>query len=126
RGQDVVGVALEVGQLVQPLAQLGVGVLQRGPLVTELGRHVVEGHRQPADLVVGDRIDAQVELAARDGVGALGHPLHRPREAAGIWPMRSGRLLSAMRRPSASRMSAYSTSCSAANRATYCSSAVKL
>ena len=83
RVQDVVGVALEVGQLVQPLPQLGVGVLQRAALVAELGGHVVERHRQPPDLVVGDGIDAQVELAARDGVGALGHPLHRSRDAPG-------------------------------------------
>ena len=44
---------------------------------------MIESGGQPADLVVSGRLDAQVELAARDGGGGLGEGLHGARDAPG-------------------------------------------
>ena len=83
RGQDVVRIRLEVGQLLEAVSQLGVRVLEVHALLGELGDHVVEGRREPSDLVVGRRLDPLVPLAARERGGALGQLLHRLGDAAG-------------------------------------------
>jgi hypothetical protein len=77
RGEDVIGVALQIGQLLETAAELGVDVLQRGALTRQLRGHVVEGRRQAPDLVVRGRLDALVQLAARDGDGTVGQLLDR-------------------------------------------------
>src|SRR5262245_4742524 len=77
RGEDAVGVALEVGQLLEPSFELGVRLLQGRPLLVELRRHVVEGHRQSPDLVARRGLDALDELAAGDGAGPRLERLHR-------------------------------------------------
>ena len=55
-----------------------VRLLERRPLLQELGGHVVEGGGEPADLVLGRRLDPLVQLAARDGRGPCGELLDRP------------------------------------------------
>jgi len=83
RGQDVVRVGLEIGEVLEATPQLGVRVLQGHPLLRELAHHVVERDRQPADLVVGRRLDALVPVTARDAGGTFGQLLDRLRDAAG-------------------------------------------
>src|SRR5262249_5301092 len=53
RPEDVVGVTLEVGDLLELPPQAGVRLLQRGPLLEELRGHVIERRREPPDLVLG-------------------------------------------------------------------------
>src|SRR5262245_24611560 len=95
RGKDAVGIALEVGQLLEPSLQLGVRLLQGGALLVELRRHVVEGRRQTPDLVARCRLDALDELAAGDGAGARLERLHRsgdpPRHQRGDDPAQQHR-----------------------------------
>ena len=83
RGQDVVGVRLEIDQLDNVPLELGIRVLERPALLNELHGHVVERRGEPPDLVGGRRLDALRQLASRDGRRALGEPLYRARDASG-------------------------------------------
>ena len=76
RAQDVVRVALEVGQLDELPLQLVVRLLERAPPLGELHRHVIERGREPPDLVGGRSLDARGGLAPRERRGALGELLH--------------------------------------------------
>src|SRR5206468_4184188 len=71
RVHDAVRVTLDVGQLLEPPLELEVDLLQRRALLEELGRHVIEGDGQTADLVEGRGLDALVQLAASDGGGSV-------------------------------------------------------
>jgi len=72
-----------VSELLELSSQAAVSLLQRGSLMQELRRHVVEGRGQTPDLVGRRGLDPLVELAARDGGGALGQLLDRPRDPTG-------------------------------------------
>ena len=72
RAQDVVGVALEVDQLLELLPEPVVRFLQGPPLLQQLHRHVVERGGETAQLVGGRRLDPLIELSARDGGGPFG------------------------------------------------------
>jgi hypothetical protein len=63
-----------------------VRLLQRRPLLEQLGRHVVEGHRQLPDLIEGGRLDPLVQLAPRDG----GRPFRELSHGAGDPPGHQG------------------------------------
>ncbi len=83
RGEDVVGVALELGDFLEALAQLGVGGLEGGALAPQLPGHVVERERELAELVRARGRDPLVELAPGHGLGAGGELPHRARDPAG-------------------------------------------
>ena len=80
--QDAVGVVLELGQLLEPMAKLGVGGLDLGLLVAKLSRHVVEGQGKLADLVLSGGRDLLVELAPGDRLGARRELPNGTRDAA--------------------------------------------
>ena len=79
----MVGVALQVGQLREALAQRRIRRLEVRSLLPELGRHLVEGEGQPTQLVGPSGLDALVQLAARDRRHPVGELAHGPRDAAG-------------------------------------------
>ena len=71
--EDVIGVALEVGELAETPAKFRVGGLERRPpleerraLLVELACHLVERGGELPDLVPGRRLDALDQLAPRD------------------------------------------------------------
>ena len=68
--QDAVRVVLVLGQLLEPMAKLGVGGVDLGLMVAKLSRHVVEGKGKLADLVLSGGRDLLVELAPGDRLGA--------------------------------------------------------
>ena len=70
--QDAVGVVLELGQLLEAMAELGLGGVDFRLMVTKLLCHVVERESELADLVAPRRRDPLVELAAGDGLGTSG------------------------------------------------------
>ena len=81
--EDVIGVALQVGQLREALAQRRVGRLQLRPLPSELRGHLVECHGQPAQLVGPPGLDALVQLPTRDRRDAVGELADRPGDPPG-------------------------------------------
>ena len=81
--EDVVGVALQVGQLREALVQRRVGDLEVRPLLPELRGHLVERERQPAELVGAAGVDALVQLPARDRRDAVGELADRAGDAPG-------------------------------------------
>jgi hypothetical protein len=88
--QDVVGVALQVGQLGEPAAQLAVSGFERPPLLEERGAlvvklpgHVVERGGELHDLVRGGRLDALNQLAPGDCDGPGRELAHGARDPPG-------------------------------------------
>src|SRR5205823_7883061 len=69
RPENIVGVALEIGELLELPPQTAVSLFKRRPLLEELRGHVIERRGEPADLVVGRVLDSLIELTARDGGG---------------------------------------------------------
>ena len=88
--EDVIGVALEVGELAEAPAKLRVGGLERRPpleerraLLVELARHLVERGGELPDLVPGRRLDTLDQLAPRDARRARRELPDRPGDPAG-------------------------------------------
>ena len=98
RVENVIGVALQVGQLGKPAAELPVGRLERRPLLEErrallvkLPRHLVEGGRQLPDLVPRRRLDPLDQLPPRDRDRAGRQLPDGPRDPAGDQGRREAR-----------------------------------
>ena len=64
-----------------PLVELGVRTLEARPRIAQVARHAVEGAHQEADLVVGRRLDGDLQVSARHLRGGRGERADRPGDA---------------------------------------------